>query len=123
MLLVDKMLLRPKELLQKRLTEPQATYIYGNKIGFLTAEELNSKYVENTKGTAVLLDVPYGGIRPTPMEASQSMQRRVLFSYYKVIVDCETNELLWVEIPGGFVQGNTQAFIKESEFKNISQCK
>jgi hypothetical protein len=122
-LLTDKSLLRPKELLNKRLTEAQATLIYGNKIGFVAAEELNSFYVSNAKETAVLLNIPYGGIRPTPMEASQSMQRRVLLSYYKVIVDCETNEILWVEIPKGLVQGNTQAFLRESEFKDIAQCR
>ena len=121
-LLVDKNLLRPKVLLNKKLTEPTAKRVYGDSIGFVTANELNSSYIENTKGTAILLSIPYGGIRPTPMEASQSMQRRVLLSYYKVVVDCETNELLWMKIPGQ-LKGNTEAFLKESELKDISLCK
>ncbi len=122
-LLVDKNLLQPKQLLKHKLSEPKAKLAYGNNIGFVTANELNASYIESTKGAAILLSIPYGGLRPTPMEASQSMQNRVLLSYYKVVVDCETNELLWIEIPGQLIQGNTEAFIKESEFKDISECK
>jgi len=122
-LLVDKNSLQPKQLLKSKLSEPKARLAYGNNIGFVTASELNLSYVENTKGTAILLSIPYGGLRPTPMEASQSMQNRVLLSYYKVAVDCETNELLWIEIPGQLIQGNTEAFIKASELKDMGECK
>lgn len=119
---VEKSFMQEKTVLNKKFTEEAAAHAYGHNIEFVASEVPNSNYIKNTKETAVVFIVPYGARYLAPMEASANLQRILVYSCYKVIVDCETNEILWAEVPN-LVQGNTLPFIKESEFKDMGECK
>jgi len=115
--------LQQKVFMQKELTEAEAKQAYGHNLNFVTADELNTSYTGNKKGTAVLFIIPYGTTHPTSLGPMTSVQQVALLACYKVVVNCETNEILWVEVPGKISHGSTQPYLKESEFKNMGECK
>ena len=74
----------------KGRTEDQAKENYGGNIEFVSDNIINDAYLNKTKNTAILFEFPYatlGGI----------VTRYV---YCKVIIDCETKEILWTNNPG-----------------------
>lgn len=111
--LKDKTLQVEKSFLYKKLTEAEAKEAYGNNIEFVTAEELNSSFIDSKKGTAVFFDIPYG-------LANVNFGTAVVF--FKVIVDCETYEILWAHNVRP-MDINPLNLIMEKEFKNMGKCK
>lgn len=114
--LKDYTVLIDKEYIDKSTNESEAKTTYGKKIEFVTAENLDLSYVNGEKGKAVLFAIPYGiakgGIGP--ISSAKLM-------YLKVIVSCETGEILWKYKPG--MGGNILSKLIKAEFKRMAECK
>lgn len=116
--LKNKTLLVPKDLIWKdKFDECKANY--SGKLEFVSKEEVDKAYVENRKDTAVLISIPYaiisGGVGPIGMRS---------LVFFKVIVDCQTNEILYCYNPGktGFGK-HLLPEVVSSDFKEIDKCK
>jgi hypothetical protein len=121
---VEKSFLQQKAFLQKELTVAEAKETYGHEIEFVTAEELNSSYTESKKGTAVLFFIPYSMSHTMNNSANANMRQTVShFLCFTVIVDCETNEILWAANTGFFSNKGILTYLRESDFKDMGRCK
>ena len=120
--LKTKKLLVKEGIMFRGRTEAQAKENYGKDIEFVSENIINEAYLSNKKQTAILFEFPYGtlsgGIGPVGITR---------YVYCKVIIDCETKEILWTNNPGSSVFGaagkNLNYEIAEFEFKNMANCK
>lgn len=116
--LKSKQLLVNENALMKGRTEEGAKKNYDGDLKFVPQEELRKAYLTKEKGKAILLTYPYGVIK-----GSLSVISVARMIYLKVIVDCETGEILHSYMPGGFSYGaNLTDSMTESEFKTIGKC-
>lgn len=119
-LVKNKTLLVKESLLHSSTTKEKCLKLYDGKLAIVSEDEINKAFVEKQKDKVVLFSVPYeigkGGFGPI----SQSF----LMSY-KVIVDCETNKILYMFAPKGFaIMGqNLFQYMIEKDFENIKKCK
>jgi hypothetical protein len=102
-----------------KVTTQEANAAYGASITWVNGNELNKHVSEGTKGKAALFAIPYGlakgGIGPISTSA---------LVFFKIVVDCETGEILWSNNPGNMPIGkNVSQYLMEKEFKNMGQCK
>jgi hypothetical protein len=107
---------------------------YGHDLEFVTAGQLDSSYIGNKKGVAVLLRIPFEIMNPTSasgnmgnMNAGGVRDSNQKTQFYKIVVDCESNKILWADVSGGFSLKKAfivpDEFVKKSDFKNMGQCK
>ncbi|MEP7317399.1 MAG: hypothetical protein ABI921_01620 [Panacibacter sp.] len=112
-------LLVESDYLYKSLSPDEVKAVYESKIEFVAAEEINKSFVSAEKGKAVLFMIPYGIARTNNIVTSGSM-----LTYFKIIVDCETGEILWIHNPGSLPIGeNIKCDMIRDEFKRINKCK
>jgi hypothetical protein len=117
--LKGKTLLVGNDMMMKGRTQSEAKSNYGGDLKFVSEADLNSAVVNKTKNTAVLYSIPYGIIKSGLVVVQLSN-----FVFCKVIVDCETGEILWLHMPGGFSYGsNITYYLTEKEFKMMAECK
>ncbi len=116
--LKGKALLIGKDAMYKGQTIENAKVNYNGNLNFVSELELNEAFVNKTKNTAVLFSIPFGIVKQNFVVLQHSN-----FVYSKVIVDCETGEILWSSMPGIFSGGNFQKKLSEKEFKNMADCK
>ena len=105
--------------LWKKTSAEEAQSALGTKIEWVSEAEINKNVVESAKGKAVLFAIPYaiakGGVGPVSTSA---------LGYFKIVVDCETSEVLWSNNPGNMPIGkNISQYMMEDEFKNMKKCK
>ena len=108
-----------KSFLYKKTTAEEAQAAYGAKIEWVEEADLNKDVVGKTKGKAALFSIPYalakGGIGPVSTSS---------LGFFKIIVDCETGDILWTNNPGNMPIGkNIGPMLIEKEFKNMGECK
>lgn len=120
---------RKRILAQAKEEETKAKEAYGKEIDFVTAGKLDSSYTANKQGIAIVLRIPYQ-IMNTPSGSTNTnaagvARKNTELQYYKVVVDCETNKILWTDVPQGFKAALVfpDAFLSKSDFKNMGLCK
>ena len=119
-LVKNKTLLVKESLLHSSTTKEKCLNLYDGKLEIVSEDEINKAFVEKQKDKVVLFSVPYeigkGGFGP--------LNQSFLMSY-KVIVDCETNKILYMFAPKGFaIMGqNLFQYMIEKDFENIKKCK
>lgn len=114
-----KTLLVEDNMMMKGRSKDEAKKNFGGDLKFVSETELNDAIVNKKKKTAVLYSVPYGIIKSSAIVVQVSR-----LTYFKVIVDCETNEILWLYMPNGFNYGaNISNQITEGEFTKMAECK
>jgi len=117
--LKDLTLLVEKDLLFKKLTIQEAQAAYGAKIEWVGEAEIEKNMVDQTKGKAALFSIPYGIAKGNIGPISSST-----LVFFKIVVSCETGEILWTNNPGNLPIGkNVSHQLMEKEFKNMAQCK
>jgi hypothetical protein len=116
--LKGKTLLVGNDMMMKNRTQAEAITNYNGDLKFVSETELNNAFVNKTKNTAVLYSIPYGILKV----GSGIQIANIVF--FKVIVDCETGEILWLHMPGGMSYGsNISYYLTEKEFKMMANCK
>lgn len=117
--LKGKTLLVEDNMLAKGRTKEAAIKNYGGDLKFVPESELNDALVNKSKNCAVLYTAPYGIVKSNMVVAQLST-----IVYFKIIVDCETNEILWLYMPGGMNWGaNVSNQLTEGEFKVMADLK
>jgi hypothetical protein len=117
--LKGKTLLVEDNMLAKGRTKEAAIKNYGGDLKFVSESELNDALVNKSKNTAVLYTAPYGIVKSNAPFVSMST-----IVYFKIIVDCETNEILWLYMPGAMNWGaNMSNQLTEGEFKVMADSK
>ncbi len=117
--LKGKTLLVGNDMMMKNRTQTEAKTNYNGDLKFVSDTELNNAFVNKTNNTAVLYSIPYGIIK-----AGGSGLQIANIVFFKVIVDCETGEILWLHMPGGMSYGsNISYYLTEKEFKMMANCK
>jgi hypothetical protein len=105
--------------LAKGRTKEAAIKNYGGDLKFVPESELNDALVNKSKNTAVIYTAPYGIVKSNAAFVSMST-----IVYFKIIVDCETNEILWLYMPGAMNWGaNMSNQLTEGEFKVMADLK
>lgn len=116
--LKGKTLLVGNDMMMKGRTQSEAKANYGGDLKFVSDADINTAVVNKTKNTAVLYSIPYGILK------SVGVIQIANIVFFKVITDCETGEILWLHMPGGFSYGsNISYFLTEKEFKMMAECK
>lgn len=116
--LKSKTLLVDKNALMEGRSAAKAKENYNGDINFVSIDEIRSAFVNKEKGKAVLLAYPYGTIKGSfgPISSARLV-------YLKVILDCESGEILYLYMPGGLSYGaNLAKEMTEGEFKTIGKC-
>lgn len=117
--LKGKTLLVGNDMMMKGRTQAEAKTNYGGDLKFVSDAEINTAVVNKTKNTAVLYSIPYGIIK-----TQVTIVQMASLVFFKVIVDCETGQILWMHMPGGFSYGsNISYLLSEKEFKMMAECK
>jgi len=117
--LKGKTLLVEDNMLAKGRTKEAAIKNYGGNLKFVPESELNDALVNKSKNCAVLYTAPYGIVKSNMMVVQLST-----IVYFKIIVDCETNEILWLYMPGGMDWGaNVSNQLTEGEFTVMADLK
>jgi hypothetical protein len=117
--LKGKTLLVEDNMLMKGRSKEQAIKNYGGDLKFVSENELSDALVSKAKNTAVVYTAPYGIVKSNAPFVSVST-----IVYFKIIVDCETNEILWLYMPGAMNWGaNMSNQITEGEFKVMADLK
>lgn len=117
--LKGKTLLVEDNMLAKGRTKEAAIKNYGGDLKFVSESELNDALVNKVKNTAVVYTAPYGIVKSNAAFVSMST-----IVYFKIIVDCETNEILWLYMPGAMNWGaNMSNQLTEGEFKVMAELK
>lgn len=116
--LKGKTLLVGDNMMMKGRTKEEAKTNYGGDLKFVSEADLNTAVVNKTKNTAVLYSIPYGILK------AGTVIQLANIVFFKIIVDCETGEILWLHMPGGMSYGsNISYFLTEKEFKMMANCK
>jgi hypothetical protein len=117
--LKEKTLLVEDNMLLKGRSKDLAIKNYGGDLKFVSESEVNDAVVNKKKNTAVMYTAPYGISKSTTGVLENS---RII--YFKIIVDCETDEILWLYMPGPLnIGANISNQLTEGEFKVISEMK
>lgn len=117
--LKGKTLLIEDNMMLKGRSMDEAKKNYGGDLKFVTEKEINDAFVNKTKNTAVMYAAPYGIMKGGALVVQVS---RTVF--FKIIVDCETGEILYLYMPGGLSYGaNISNQMTETEFKTLRDCK
>ncbi len=117
--LKGKTLLIEDNMMMKGRSISEAKKNYGGDLKFVSETEINDAFVSKKKHTAVLYAAPYGIIKGGIAVVQIS---RIVF--FKIIVDCETGEILYLYMPGGMSYGaNLSNQMTETEFKTLANCK
>ena len=114
--LAKKTLLVEKAFLYKDMKASEAKAEYGKPLELVNTDSLNNTYLGNYKNRAVLFSIPYGMLKGNlgPMHSSA-------IAYCKVVVDCETNEILFIQKVG---MGKSYVFeMIKADFKRLGECK
>ena len=119
-LVKNKTLLVKESLLHSSTTKEKCLKQYDGKLQLVSEDELSKAFVEKQKDKVVMFSVPYEIAKASFGPIGQSTM-----TSYKVIVDCETNKILYMFAPKGFaVMGqNLFQFMIEKDFENIKKCK
>lgn len=116
--LKGKTLLVGNDMMMKNRTQAEAKTNYGGDLKFVSESDLNNAVVNKSKNTAVLYSIPYGILKVG------SVIQLANIVFFKVIVDCETGEILWLHMPGGMSYGSNISYqLTEKEFKMMANCK
>jgi hypothetical protein len=116
--LKGKTLLVGNDMMMKNRTQAEAKTNFNGDLKFVSETELNDAVVNKTKNTAVLYSIPYGILK------AGSVIQLANIVFFKIIVDCETGEILWLHMPGGMSYGsNISYYLTEKEFKMMANCK
>lgn len=117
--LKGKTLLIEDNMMMKGRSTDEAKKNYGGDLKFVSETEINDAFVSKKKNTAVLYAAPFGIIKGGIAVVQVS---RIVF--FKIIVDCETGEILYLYMPGGMSYGaNLSNQMTETEFKTLANCK
>lgn len=117
--LKGKTLLIEDNMMMKGRSTDEAKTNYGGDLKFVSEKEINDAFVNKTKNTAVLYAAPYGIMKGSALVVQVSR-----LVYFKIIVDCETGEILYLYMPGGLSYGaNITNQMTETEFKTLRDCK
>ena len=124
LLVVNKEIFKTKTLLvrettiHEKVTKEDCAKEYSGKVNFVSEDEINTAIINKDKVKLVLITVPYDIIKGQIGPFGQSM-----LTSYKVILDCETNKIVYVFMPTGFgmMGQNITEFMIPQDFKNITK--
>lgn len=117
--LKGKTLLVEDNMLAKGRTKEAAIQNYGGDLKFVSESELSDALINKAKNTAVVYTAPYGIVK-----SNMGIVQGSTIVYFKIIVDCETNEILWLYMPGAMNWGaNLSNQLTEGEFKVMAELK
>lgn len=119
--LTGKTLLVADNAMLKESMKEGAKQNYGENLKFVSEIELNDAYANKNKNSAVLITVPYG-VMTGGAGGGFAAVSLSMFVFYKIIVDCETGEILWMYKPHGLMI-NPKSGLTEKEFKFMANCK
>ncbi len=112
-------LLVDSEYLFKTTTESKVRSVYKSDLEFVHAEQLDKTFVSGEMNKAVLFTIPYALLK-----GSSPGRDSATLVYFKVIVDSETGEILWVHNLSKMGYGeNFQSTLIKAEFKRMVECR